>query len=191
MIKALYIFISLSFVFSSSISDENQQMIQQILGETDKPTIDFSLFTSQDSLITLSELRDKVVFVNFWATWCGPCRMEIPEFNALQKRYKDHGFEILSISISDTKKQLIDFSKVYEIDYTLLYGSAEDINKVSNDFGGIYAVPMSFILDKKGHIIKQIPGAVLGNYNPALLMDIVYTIEKELGILDLKEEPIE
>ena len=188
MIKILCIIISLSFTFNSSISDENQQMVQQILGETDKPRIDFSLLTPQDSLITLSDLSDKVVFVNFWATWCGPCRMEIPEFNALQKKYEEHGFEILSISISDTKKQLIDFSKVYEIDYTLLYGSGEDITKVSNDFGGIYAVPMSFILDKKGNIIKKIPGAVLGNYNPALLMDIVYTIEKELGILNLEED---
>ena len=191
MIRILCTIILSSFVFSSSISNENQQMIEQILGETDKPTIDFSLLTPEDSLITLSELRDKVVFVNFWATWCGPCRMEIPEFNELQNRYKDHGFEILSISISDTKKQLIDFSKVYEIDYTLLYGSGEDITKISNDFGGIYAVPMSFILDKKGHIIKKIPGAVLGNYNPALLMNIVYTIEKELGILNLEEEPSE
>jgi len=188
MIRILCIIISLSFAFNSSISDENQQMVQQILGQTDKPKIDFSLLTPQDSLITLSDLRDKVVFVNFWATWCGPCRMEIPEFNALQKKYEEHGFEILSISISDTKKQLIDFSKVYEIDYTLLYGSGEDITKVSNDFGGIYAVPMSFILDKKGNIIKKIPGAVLGNYNPALLMDIVYTIEKELGILNLEED---
>ena len=188
MIKILCIIISLSFAFNSSISDENQQMVQQILGETDKPRIDFSLLTPQDSLITLSDLRDKVVFVNFWATWCGPCRMEIPEFNALQKKYEEYGFEILSISISDTKKQLIDFSKVYEIDYTLLYGSGEDITKVSNDFGGIYAVPMSFILDRKGNIIKKIPGAVLGNYNPALLMDIVYTIEKELGIINLEED---
>ena len=66
MIKILCIIISLSFAFNSSISDENQQMVQQILGETDKPRIDFSLLTPQDSLITFSDLRDKVVFVNFW-----------------------------------------------------------------------------------------------------------------------------
>ena len=180
MIKALYIFISLSLVFSSSISDENQQMIQQILGETDKPTIDFSLLTSQDSLITLSELRDKVVFVNFWATWCGPCRMEIPDFNELYKKYSDKGLEILGISISDTKEQLVNFLKAYTIDYPVLYGSQGDMQKVIIDYGGVYSIPMSFLIGKNNEIKRIYPGAILKQYDPNMYSDLIFTIEASL-----------
>ena len=59
----------------------------------------------EDSVYTLSKLNGDVVLINFWATWCGPCRMEIPEFNDLQKEYRKKGFKILGISVSDNKKQ--------------------------------------------------------------------------------------
>ena len=66
---------------------------------------------SINKIITLEDLRGKVVLINFWATWCGPCRMEIPDFNELYKKYNDKGLEILSISISDSYEQLIKFKR--------------------------------------------------------------------------------
>ena len=172
MIRVLCIIISLSFIFNSSISDENQQMIEQILGETDKPTIDFSLLTPEDSLITLSGLRDKVVFVNFWATWCGPCRMEIPELNEMQKKYEKDDFIILGISITDTEKALLDFVKLYNIDYPLLFGSPESIEKILIEYGGVYSVPTSILINKKGEAIFNYPGAILKSYD---MYDGVYS----------------
>ena len=74
---------------------------------------DFSLKDLNDSLFTLQKLEGKVILLNFWATWCGPCRMEIPEFNDIQKNYHEKGFEILGISVSDNKKQLKNFCNTY------------------------------------------------------------------------------
>jgi len=143
---------------------------------------DFILTTMNDSIYTLSELEGKVVLINFWATWCGPCRMEIPEFNELHKNYHEKGLEILGISVSDNKKQLKNFAKSFAVDYPLLYGNARDINKVMRDYGGVYAVPSSFLVGKGGSIVWSYPGAILKNYDPQTFSALVYEIEKELKV---------
>ena len=143
---------------------------------------DFTLTTMNDSIYTLSELEGKVVLINFWATWCGPCRMEIPEFNELHKNYHEKGLEILGISVSDNKKQLKNFAKSFAVDYPLLYGNARDINKVMRDYGGVYAVPSSFLVGKWGSIVWSYPGAILKNYDPQTFSALVYEIEKELKV---------
>ena len=143
---------------------------------------DFTLKAINDSNYTLSKMEGKVVLINFWATWCGPCRMEIPEFNELQKTYHERGLNILGISVSDNKKQLKNFTKSFAVDYPLLYGSAKDMNKVMRDYDGVYAVPSSFLIGKNGNIIWKYPGAILKNYDPQTFADLVYKIEKELKV---------
>ena len=143
---------------------------------------DFTLNTMNDSNYTLSKLEGKVVLINFWATWCGPCRMEIPEFNEMHKSYHEKGLEILGISVSDNKKQLKNFAKSFAVDYPLLYGSSRDINKVMRDYGGVYAVPSSFLVGKNGSIVWSYPGAILKNYDPQTFSALVYKIEKELKV---------
>ena len=143
---------------------------------------DFTLKAINDSNYTLSKLKGKVVLINFWATWCGPCRMEIPEFNELQKTYHERGLNIIGISVSDNKKQLKNFTKSFAVDYPLLYGSAKDMNKVMRDYDGVYAVPSSFLIGKNGNIIWKYPGAILKNYDPQTFADLVYKIEKELKV---------
>ena len=106
--------------------------------------------------------------------------MEIPEFNELQKSYHEKGLEILGISVSDNRKQLKNFAKSFAVDYPLLYGSARDINKVMRDYGGVYAVPSSFLVGKNGSIVWSYPGAILKNYDPQTFSALVYKIEKEL-----------
>ena len=126
---------------------------------------DFSLPAINDSIYTLSELRGKVVILNFWATWCGPCRLEIPDFNELYKKHKDNGLEILGISISDSKKALKNFTKSYRIDYPLLFDSPRNMDKITRKYGGVYAVPTSYIIGRKGNIIVSYPGAIIkGQY---------------------------
>ena len=143
---------------------------------------DFTLPALDDSSYTLSKMAGKVVLINFWATWCGPCRMEIPEFNELQKNYHEKGLEILGISVSDNKKQLKNFTKSFSVDYPLLYGSAKEMNKIMRDYDGVYAVPSSFLIGKNGNIIWKYPGAVLKNYDPQTFADLVYKIEKALKV---------
>ena len=156
-----------------------KEKVKQALQDINKAP-DFTLQAVNDSSYTLSKMEDKVILINFWATWCGPCRMEIPEFNQLYNSYHEKGLEILGISVSDNKKQLKNFAKSFTVDYPLLYGSARDLNKIMKDYGGVYAVPSTFLVGKKGSIIWKYPGAILKDYDPQTFATLVYNIEKEL-----------
>ena len=140
--------------------ETKKDKINAIIDEV-KYAADFTLEALNDSSYTLSELRGKVVLLNFWATWCGPCRMEIPDFNEIYKKHGSDKIEILSISISDTRKALENFRKVYPIDYPVLYGKSKDLDKIMRDYGGVYAVPTSILIGKKGDVLKTYPGALL------------------------------
>mgnify|MGYP006084488359 CR=1 FL=1 len=179
----LMILTSLGFILlfsQQNINDSQKNALNKVLLDINKAP-DFSLASIEDSIYTLSELKGKVILINFWATWCGPCRMEIPEFNELQKKYEKRGFEILGISVSDNKKQLKNFVKSVSVDYKLLFGSSREMNKVMKAYGGVYAVPSSFLVDKMGHIIWSYPGAILKEYDPQTFAALVYEIEKSLG----------
>ena len=161
------------------ITLSQKEKVKKVLQDINKAP-DFTLQALNDSSYTLSKMDGKVVLINFWATWCGPCRMEIPEFNELHKSYHEKGLEILGISVSDNKKQLKNFAKSFAVDYPLLYGSARDMNKIMKDYGGVYAVPSSFLIGKDGSIIWSYPGAILKLYDPQTFSTLVYKIEKEL-----------
>ena len=169
-------------LFSQEIkfSLSQKEALKKVLGDINKAP-DFTLTAMNDSIYTLSKLEGKVVLINFWATWCGPCRMEIPEFNEMHKSYHEKGLEILGISVSDNKKQLKNFAKSFAVDYPLLYGGAREMNKIMKDYGGVYAVPSSFLVGKNGNIVWSYPGAILKNYDPQTFATLLYEIEKELN----------
>ena len=168
-------------LFSQEIkfSLSQKEALKKVLGDINKAP-DFTLTAMNDSMYTLSKLGGKVVLINFWATWCGPCRMEIPEFNEMHKSYHEKGLEILGISVSDNKKQLKNFAKSFAVNYPLLYGGAREMNKIMKDYGGVYAVPSSFLVGKNGNIVWSYPGAILKNYDPQTFATLLYEIEKEL-----------
>jgi peroxiredoxin len=166
-----------------------KEALKKVLGDINKAP-DFTLTAMNDSMYTLSKLEGKVVLINFWATWCGPCRMEIPEFNEMHKSYHEKGLEILGISVSDNKKQLKNFAKSFAVDYPLLYGGAREMNKIMKDYGGVYAVPSSFLVGKNGNIVWSYPGAILKNYDPQTFATLLYEIEKELKKGEV-ENPVE
>ena len=178
-------------LFSQEIkfSLSQKEALKKVLGDINKAP-DFTLTAMNDSMYTLSKLEGKVVLINFWATWCGPCRMEIPEFNEMHKSYHEKGLEILGISVSDNKKQLKNFAKSFAVDYPLLYGGAREMNKIMKDYGGVYAVPSSFLVGKNGNIVWSYPGAILKNYDPQTFATLLYEIEKELKKGEI-ENPVE
>ena len=161
------------------ITLSQKEKVKRALQDINKAP-DFTLQALNDSSYTLSKMEGKVVLINFWATWCGPCRMEIPEFNELHKSYHEKGLEILGISVSDNKKQLKNFTKSFAVDYPLLYGDVRDMNKIMKDYGGVYAVPSSFLIGKQGSIVWKYPGAILKDYDPQTFATLIYEIEKEL-----------
>ena len=184
MISRYFIFLLLiliGFSFSDTeLTKDRLDAIKSLLNEEKDYAPDFSLKDGNDSLYVLSELRGKVVLINFWATWCGPCRAELPDFNELYENYHHLGFELLGISLSDSKQQLKNFADVYEVKYPLLYGSLKEIDNVTRSYGGVPAIPWSFLIGIDGEIIKTYPGAILKQYDPITYQSLVYTIESEI-----------
>ena len=178
----LPLFICIGFIFSESeLSDDRISKIKSLIEKSKNYAPDFKLNDSNDSLYVLSNLRGKVILINFWATWCGPCRMEIPDFIELYDKYNDKGFEILGISLSDSKEALVNFANVYKVNYPFLYGNNKQINEITNLYGGVPAVPWSFLVGINGEIIDTYPGAILKQYDPVTYSRLEQTIISEFN----------
>ncbi len=188
MIIRYFFLIITSLILSNDLNEEQLDKIKALTDDIDLAK-DFTLNSvKEDSIYILSNMKDKVVLINFWATWCSPCRMEIPDFNDLYKKYNSEGLNILGVSISDTKKQLEKFLKVYEINYPILYGDQKVIDKMVADYGGVYSIPTSFLIGKNNKIKRIYPGAILKEYDPNMYSDLVYNIEILLSELKINEE---
>jgi thiol-disulfide isomerase/thioredoxin len=175
------IILFLSFSLATEITQDQLNKVKEITKDINKAS-DFSLNSvTSDSIYTLSKMNDKVILINFWATWCGPCRMEIPDFNELHEKYSSKGFEVLGVSISDTKDQLIKFLKAYKVDYPILYGDQTVMQKIISDYGEVYSIPMSFLLGKNNQIKRVYPGAILKQYDPNMYSDLIFNIESALS----------
>jgi len=110
------------------------------------PALDFTLPDLKGKNHTLSNYKGKVVLVDFWATWCGPCRVEIPGFVSLYKKYRKKGLVILGVGL-DRRDALEKFAKKYKMNYPVLIGT-KDIG----DAYGIRAIPTTLLLDKENRI---------------------------------------
>lgn len=117
-----------------------------------KKAPDFSLKTADGKTLTLSELKGKVVLVNFWATWCGPCRAEIPGFEEVYKKYRSGGFEIVGVSLDRGGwKDVNPFLKKFPVSYPIVIGDG----KLVEAYGNFDAIPTTFLVDKSGAIVKR------------------------------------
>jgi len=129
------------------------------VSESDKLP-DFTLKTLAGDEVNLRQLEgQKVVVVNFWATWCGPCRHEIPDFNEVYSRYRDRGVEVLGISVDESPETVVpDFLKDNPMTYPVLMGSSDLIFRY-----GVRGLPTTFIIDRAGKITKKIVGMTSAN----------------------------
>lgn len=118
---------------------------------------DFTLNRSLDGKpAKLSDMKGKVRLVDFWATWCPPCREEIPGFIALQKKYQAKGLEVIGVSVDQGGPEKVnDFVKKQGINYLSLMSSSE----AEAAYGGIRSIPTTFLIDRKGKVVKKYLGA--------------------------------
>jgi thiol-disulfide isomerase/thioredoxin len=116
---------------------------------------DFTLKTLDGKEVSLSSLKGKAVMVNFWATWCEPCPIEMPWMVELQDKYRKDGFEIIGVAMDDSdNKEIAAFAKKMNVNYTILKGS----EKVADLYGGLDGLPTNFFLDRNGKVIDSFKG---------------------------------
>ncbi|HHF52816.1 MAG TPA: TlpA family protein disulfide reductase [candidate division WOR-3 bacterium] len=111
---------------------------------------EFTINTIDGKKISLSNYKGKPVILDFWATWCGPCRMEIPGFVELKKKYGDK-IEILGISLDRSEKQVVKFKEAYKINYPVAMATREIVKTYSNIYRIMY-IPTTFIIDRNGNV---------------------------------------
>jgi thiol-disulfide isomerase/thioredoxin len=118
------------------------------------PAPAFQLSTLDGKPLSLADYKSKVILLNFWATWCGPCRAEVPDLVELQKKYKDQ-LQVIGLVVDDDDEDAIKkFADKYGINYPIAIATDE----IRSEYGGIPALPTSFVLDGEGRVVQKHEG---------------------------------
>jgi peroxiredoxin len=132
---------------------------------------DFTLKSLDGRNVRLSSLHGKVVIVNFWATWCAACKVEIPELVESYRRHHEEGLEIVGVSMDDANNDAVArFAKSKNVSYTIVRGDAA----VASAYGGVQFLPQSFVIDRRGKIVKTFSGPPDKKELDALLRSLLH-----------------
>jgi peroxiredoxin len=119
------------------------------------PAPDFTLLSLDGSQVKLSDFRGKAVLLNFWATWCPPCKIEMPWFEDLQKQYAKDGLVVLGVAMDDSEPATIaKFASELGVNYPVLLGT----DQVSDDYGDVQYLPTTFYIGRDGTIVDKMIG---------------------------------
>jgi cytochrome c biogenesis protein CcmG/thiol:disulfide interchange protein DsbE len=122
-----------------------------------QPAPDFALAALDGKTLKLSDFRGKAVLLNFWATWCEPCKIEMPWFVELQKKYEGQGFTVLGVAMDDaSSSEIADFAKKMGVNYPIVIGK----EAVGDQYGGIPYLPSTFYIDRDGKVVERVFGLV-------------------------------
>ncbi|HET7151095.1 MAG TPA: TlpA disulfide reductase family protein [Candidatus Acidoferrum sp.] len=146
------------------------------------PAPEFQLNTLEGKPLSLGEYKGKVILLNFWATWCGPCRAEIPDLIELQNKYRDQ-FQIIGLVVDDDDEKAV---KKFVADSDINYPVALASDEVRLEYGGVVALPTSFVLDAAGRVVQKHEGL-----RDPVLFDVEVRSLLGLPIGDVKVETFE
>jgi len=158
LVVLIFLFYFISNFQNKKESPTEKNMVNSQANYTEKnestnPAYDFNLKSINGGNIKLSDYLGKVIILDFWATWCPPCKAEIPSFVELYKKYKKDGLVIIGVAI-DNEYKVKNFVKDFNVNYPVAI-----IDETTNEkYGGIRGIPTTFIIDKKGNIVKSYVG---------------------------------
>ena len=116
------------------------------------PDFDLKVLEPSGKTMKLSDLKGKAVLLNFWATWCEPCKVEMPWLVDFQKKYASQGLQIVGVAMDDTEDQtIVSFAHKMGVNYPILKGT----EKVADQYGGINGLPELFFIDRSGNIVEH------------------------------------
>lgn len=157
MPAAAVLFVLFAFGLSCSRTEEPVEAASIKPAGERRPAPDFALKDENGATVRLSDYRGKVVLLNFWATWCGPCKVEIPWFVQFESEYKDKGFAVIGISMDEGGwDDVKPYLRRLKVNYRVLMGNDE----VAVRYGGVEALPTSFLIDRDGRIASTHVGLV-------------------------------
>lgn len=124
-------------------------------GEVGTPAPEFNLPDLTGAQIASSTFKGKVVILDFWATWCGPCKMEVPHLVNLQSKYRSQGLAIVGVSLdANGAGDVKPFADEHDVNYTMLIGN----EAVAKSYGSINAIPTTFVIGRDGKIVQRFIG---------------------------------
>ncbi len=133
---------------------DNVSLVSGIRPATGQAASDFSWYDSKGQKVSLSTLKGKTVLVNFWATWCGPCKKELPDIEAISKQYAPEGLVVIGVSEDRGDGILSDVSD-FASKNGLTYQIVIDNDDIADAYGNINAIPTSFLVNKDGQIVQK------------------------------------
>ena len=148
----------LRFQSASAAASPNSEAFSVRLFKNREPVKDFSLKTLDGRTLTSADLRGKVTVINFWATWCPPCKAEIPGFVELQQAYGEKGLQIVGVSVDDTPDKLKPFAAEFKMNYPVLVGLDRD--DLQDAYGPMWGIPTTFVISRDGRICRKNSGLV-------------------------------